>query len=189
MWSLCSITLSFVSKTADLSSRNPVPKDRHLQNCFWNMSSVLSVAYCMKIKDKGRFASSWYHTKRQALFQTETFSRPPRVYYRSWGMKSGLSLCKWTPTEESENKARELFLHIGYSCGVVSYKASHATATICWHTALPIWVLIIPDPSSRVICSAADTHSSEAGRNLARNVRNFGLQVSLFIPLGFIYIL
>jgi hypothetical protein len=57
---------------------------------------------------------------------------------------------------------------------------------IYWSVMLPIWVLIIPDLSTRVHCSgAAETPSSEAGRILARNVREFCLQVSLFMHLGF----
>jgi hypothetical protein len=39
----------------------------------------------------------------------------------------------------------------GYCYGLVSYKPSHAIATIFWSTVLPIWVLISPDSSTRVL--------------------------------------
>jgi hypothetical protein len=47
----------------------------------------------------------------------------------------------------------EDMLVTGYCYGVVSYKNSHATATIFWSIVLPIWVLIIPDSSTRLLCS------------------------------------
>jgi hypothetical protein len=46
---------------------------------------------------------------------------------------------------------------------------------------VPTWVLIIPYSSTTVVCSGC----SKAGRNFARNVCEFCLQVSLFTTLGF----
>jgi hypothetical protein len=43
--------------------------------------------------------------------------------------------------------------YTGYCYGAVSYKASHATATTLWSAALPTWVPIIPNSSTRVLCS------------------------------------
>jgi hypothetical protein len=45
----------------------------------------------------------------------------------------------------SKEKVQKLY-------GVVSYKASHATATI-WCLVLPTWVQTISDSSTRVLCS------------------------------------
>jgi hypothetical protein len=41
----------------------------------------------------------------------------------------------------------------GYYYGMASYKASHAIATIFWPVVLTIWILIIVDSSTRVLCS------------------------------------
>jgi hypothetical protein len=51
---------------------------------------------------------------------------------------------------------------------------------------LPISVLTIPihPPEFSVLVAAEDTPSSEAGRNLARNAREFCIQV-FFTPVGF----
>jgi hypothetical protein len=56
--------------------------------------------------------------------------------------------------------------------GVVPCKASHALRPFPDLLCVPIWVLIIPHSSTRDFF-AAETLSSEAGRKLARNVREF----------------
>jgi hypothetical protein len=56
------------------------------------------------------------------------------------------------------------------------------TATIFDLLCVPIWVLIIPYPSERALWQiTAQAPSSEAGRYLERNGREFCLQVFLFI--------
>jgi hypothetical protein len=45
-----------------------------------------------------------------------------------------------------------ILLVTGYYYRVVSYKASHANTTVYWSAVLPIWVLIIHDTSTRVLC-------------------------------------
>jgi hypothetical protein len=53
-----------------------------------------------------------------------------------------------------KNKFAELHVRLvtGHCYGVVSYKASHATAIIFWSIVLPIWVLIFPYSSTNVLC-------------------------------------
>jgi hypothetical protein len=90
---------------------------------------------------------------------------------------------------DSEVQAQDVasldFVSLPCLAGVVSYKASHATATILWCIALLIWVLIIPDSFTRVICLVvAETSSNVARRNWARNDR-WNLPVSIcIIPRG-----
>jgi hypothetical protein len=68
------------------------------------------------------------------------------------------STCNWVLNTYNGNNVKK-FLKIyninitGYCYGVVSYKAFHATATIFWYTVLSIWVLIIPNSSTRVLFS------------------------------------
>jgi hypothetical protein len=53
-----------------------------------------------------------------------------------------------------KKKFAELHVRLvtGHCYGVVSYKASHATAIIFWSIVLPIWVLIFPYSSTSVLC-------------------------------------
>jgi hypothetical protein len=62
-----------------------------------------------------------------------------------------------------------LLLVTGYCYGVVSYKASHALQPFSDPLCVPIWVLIIPDPSTRVLWQII----AETPRNLARNIGYF----------------
>jgi hypothetical protein len=78
----------------------------------------------------------------------------------------------------------------GYCYGVESYKATHATETIYWfivRVVLPIWVLIIPDLSTRVICIGCSRHLV-AKRGELCEIYPWILptgKLSLSIPLGF----
>jgi hypothetical protein len=58
-----------------------------------------------------------------------------------------------------------------YCYGVVSYKASHALRPFSDLLCVLIWFLIITDSSARALWQIpAETPSSEAGRNLERNI-------------------
>jgi hypothetical protein len=68
----------------------------------------------------------------------------------------------------------------GYCYGVVSYTAPRATATNFRPIVLPVWVLIIPDSSTRVHCSGWSRHlvakRGETGREMSAE---FCVSVSL----------
>jgi hypothetical protein len=51
-----------------------------------------------------------------------------------------------------------MILVTGNCCGVVSYNASHATATMYWYTVLRVWVPIISDSSTRDPCCGCSRH-------------------------------
>jgi hypothetical protein len=62
----------------------------------------------------------------------------------------------------------------GYCYGVVSYKASHALRPFSDLLCVPVWILIVPDSSTRALWQQpAETSSSEEGRNMARNDSEF----------------
>jgi hypothetical protein len=64
----------------------------------------------------------------------------------------------------------KLILLTGYCYGVVLYKASHTLRPFYDLLCVSIWVLTIPDSSTRALWQIpAQTPGSEAGRNLERN--------------------
>jgi hypothetical protein len=72
-----------------------------------------------------------------------------------------------------------------YCYGMVSYNASHALRLLSVLMCIPIWVLNNSDSSTEALCQIpAETPSSEAGRNLGRNVSYFAGEVSLSYSVG-----
>jgi hypothetical protein len=115
---------------------------------LWNVGRQL---FCTAVHPRRQFWTShsppWEleisQVKLSTLFKCKV--KNTQSFTRFWVYKRILNwifLCVWV-----------LIAVTGYCYEVVSYKASHATATICWSIVLPVWILINPKISSRVLGS------------------------------------
>jgi hypothetical protein len=89
-----------------------------------------------------------------------------------------LRMCGGTPP--SPTRMHGMVLSTGYCYGVVLYKTSHALWPFYDLLCVPIWVLIIPDSSTRALWQIpAETPSSKAGKTWRKLPINFAGEVSL----------